>query len=82
MLFPWHQVSLLALEASEVIHLRLMKLAGGGWDAIDEVNLMVSEKLNAAIEAGGTILVGGSASAVVDRYREHVAANSKRLSLV
>jgi hypothetical protein len=31
-------------------------------------------------EAGASLLAGGTASSVVDRYREHVAANAKRLS--
>lgn len=32
------------------------------------------------IEAGANLMAGGTTSGVVDRYREHVAANAKRLS--
>jgi hypothetical protein len=43
---------------------------------------MVSEKLNAMFEAGASLMAGGTAASVIDRYREHVAANAKRLSAV
>jgi hypothetical protein len=38
------------------------------------------EKVQAMFEAGARLLAGGTACSVVDRYREHVAANAKRLS--
>jgi hypothetical protein len=41
---------------------------------------MVSEKVSAFIEASGTLMTGGSCDAVVARYREHVAANTQRLT--
>jgi hypothetical protein len=41
---------------------------------------MVTEKLHAMVEATVSLMAGGTASSVVDRYREHVAANAKRLS--
>jgi len=41
---------------------------------------MVSEKVSAALEAAGTLLTGGSSETVIARYREHVAANTMRLS--
>ena len=41
---------------------------------------MVSEKISAFIEASGTLMTGGSVDVVVARYREHVAANEKRLT--
>jgi hypothetical protein len=37
-------------------------------------------KLHAMFEASASLMAGGTASSVVDRYREHVAANAKRLS--
>jgi hypothetical protein len=52
----------------------------GGRDAHNEAHLMVSEKINAMFEATASVVAGGTASSVVDRYREHVAANAKRLS--
>ena len=51
-------------------------------EALDEAHLMVSEKVNAAFEAGAMLMSGGTFDLVVERYREHVAANSSRLQLV
>nr|WP_272481319.1 hypothetical protein [Methylobacterium sp. B34] len=41
---------------------------------------MVTEKAHAAGEAMTTLILGGSPETVITRYREHVAANTKRLS--
>jgi hypothetical protein len=41
---------------------------------------MVSEKISASIEASGSLMMGCSLDAVVARYREHVAENTKRLT--
>ncbi len=79
MFFPWHTVMMLAIESNGVIGLRLIKLASGGSDAGDEFGLMLREKIDAAVEARETLLSGGTVALVVDRYREHVAANSVRL---
>jgi hypothetical protein len=38
------------------------------------------EKVHAMFEASASLMAGGTASSVVDRYREHVAVNAKRLS--
>lgn len=72
--------ALLALEAQRVVELRLMKLAWGGSEGCAEVQQMVGEKVSAFIEASGTLMTGGSCDAVVARYREHVAANTQRLT--
>jgi hypothetical protein len=40
---------------------------------------MVIEKIIAAFEAGANWLAGASASSIIGRYREHVAANTRRL---
>jgi hypothetical protein len=81
MLFPWYATLMLALESNCVIGLRLTKLAGGGSDARDEVHLMLNEKIKAAFEAGKTLMEGGTLFAVIDRYREYVAANNNRLAV-
>ncbi|GLS62478.1 hypothetical protein GCM10007888_08590 [Methylobacterium oxalidis] len=57
-----------------------MKLAWGGSEGCAEAQQMVSEKVSALIEASGTLMTGGSPDTVVARYREHVAANTKRLT--
>jgi len=75
-------VALLALEAQKVVELRLMKLASGGDEGWAEAEQMVSEKVSALVEASGTLMMGGSTDAVVSRYREHIAANTKRLTAV
>jgi hypothetical protein len=80
--FPWLAGTMLAFEAGEVIRLRLAKFANADADAECEAALMVSEKVNAAFEAGASWLSGATAAAIVGRYREHVAANAKRLSAV
>jgi len=80
--FPWHASTMLARESFEVIHLRLEKLLIGGDDAHHEARLMVSEKVEAMFEAGASLMAGATAATVIGRYREHVAANAKRLSAV
>jgi hypothetical protein len=78
--FPWFAGTMLAFESCEVIRLRLTKFACGHDDAEHEAHLMVSEKVDAMFEAGASFFAGASAAAVIDRYREHVAANTRRLS--
>jgi transposase len=80
--FPWYASSMLAYESFEVIRLRLEKILLGGDDAHHEVRLMVSEKVDAMIEAGASLMAGATPASIVDRYREHVAANTKRLSAI
>lgn len=77
---PFHSTTMLALESYAVISQRLPLLMSGGHVARDEARLMVSEKVHAMVEATATVVSGGSLSSVVDRYREHVAANAQRLS--
>jgi len=78
--FPWFAGQMLALEASEVMRLRMEKFASGDADSEHEAHLMVTEKIFAAFEAGMSWLAGATTSSIVGRYREHVAANAKRLS--
>jgi hypothetical protein len=76
--FPWLAGAMLAFESCEVIRLRLAKLAVGDDDG--EARLMVAEKVDAMFEAGASLMAGASAATIIGRYREHVAANAKRLS--
>jgi hypothetical protein len=80
MFVPFYSTVLLAFESSNVIGLRMMKMMSGGSGLHDEAHLMVIEKVQAMFEAGASLMAGGTASSVVDRYRERVAANAKRLS--
>jgi hypothetical protein len=78
--FPWFAGTMLAFESCEVIRLRLAKLAIGDDNAGREAHLMVNEKINAMFEAAASMMTGASVATVIGRYREHVAANVKRLS--
>jgi hypothetical protein len=80
--FPWLAGAMLAFESCEVVRLRLAKLAIGDDDSDCEARLMVDEKINAMFEAGASLMAGASAATVIGRYREHVAANAKRLAAV
>ena len=77
----WPAFISLAIESNAVIALRLFKLANGGTDAHTEARLMVNEKIGAAIEAGGMLMGGATFPLIVERYLEHVTANSARLRL-
>jgi hypothetical protein len=80
MFVPFYSTMSLAFESGNVIGLRMMKMMSGGSSSHDEAHLMVMEKVNAMFEASLSLMAGGTASSVVERYREHVAANAKRLS--
>ena len=71
---------LLAVESSEVIALRTIKLMSGDADAAREVNLMIGEKLDAAFEATAGLIGGVTGSEIIEGYRQKVAANADRLS--
>jgi hypothetical protein len=78
--FPWYAGTMLAVEASEVVRLRCEKLSHGDEAAGHEAMLMMSEKIAAAFEATASLLAGATPAAIIQRYREHVAANARRLS--
>jgi len=75
----FNPLMLLAVEASGVIALRMMKMMRGGRSAQREANIMVSEKISAAFEATASLVAGASGNEIVHRYRQHVAKNAKRL---
>jgi hypothetical protein len=81
MLFPGYEATMLAFEANGVIGLRVIKIAEGGPDAGQEINLMIREKIDAAAEAVTTLCAGGSVETVLSGYRRRVAVNARRLSL-
>jgi hypothetical protein len=59
--------------------MRMMKLMRGGKRAQRDAQLMVSEKIGAALEAAASVMASASGNDVIRRYRLHVAANAKRL---
>jgi hypothetical protein len=79
--------AMLAIEAQQVIALRMAKLAFGGPAAMFEASRMVTEKLNASMQAAGMVSVAmmngepdGGADQVVHMLRKEVRANRRRLS--
>ena len=76
----FNSLTMLAVEANHVIALRLMKLMSGGKEARREAELMISEKIDAAVEAGTRLMSGASGDEIVRQYRRRVAANAKRLT--
>ena len=66
----------LAIEANEVIALKFMKIISGGPDAMAEIQLMITEKINASAEAGTSLIFGKSPTVVVARVCEHVRKQS------
>jgi hypothetical protein len=76
MLFP---MLTLMTDAARVIEIRLRMMVLGQ-STPNEMVLMVTEKLNAMEEAKTIMLLGGSASHVIDNYQKIVAANVARLS--
>jgi hypothetical protein len=88
---PWVKVGLdaasLSVEASQVVALRMAKLAAGGPAADREARRMVAEKVEAAAAWQALALTGalgfaapGIASGTITRYRRKVRANRRRLS--
>jgi hypothetical protein len=87
---PWVRLSLdavkLGVEAQSVVALRLMKLAGGGPEAAVEAQLMVTEKIRAAVGAGAHLASGAlagdpqGAQRAMGVYRRGVRANRRRLT--
>jgi hypothetical protein len=77
---PLFELALLGVESVSVICKRLNKIGRGDPHAADEIHLMVTEKVDAAIEATTALMRGGSPTQTIARYREHVASNDARLS--
>ena len=78
--YAWYPAMMLAAESNNVIDIRLRKIAAGGVDALNETHLMVSEKVDAAFEAGSMLLRGAGLADIIGFYRMHVAANAQRLA--
>ncbi len=79
------QAGSLYMESAAVIRLRTLAMMTGGAAATDEAQTMVSEKIEATIEAAFDIPnlplnPAAAASAALKPYRKRVRANHKRLS--
>ena len=80
-MFPWHSSAMLALEANHVWRFVFRNWHSVEQKLIPKQSLMITEKIDAAVEASYSLLKNGDVSAVVARYREYVSANADRLSL-
>jgi hypothetical protein len=92
MFWSWFTVATnltnLGLEAQHVIALRLMRLGQGGPNALAEAQRMISDKIDAALEAQAetarAFLSGRTSHAHARRcvaiYRRRVETNRKRLA--
>ena len=78
--YPWYPALMLAVECNNVIDIRIRSISAGKVNAVEETGLMVSEKVNAAVEAGAMLMTGKGPGEVIDFYRSSVAANIARLS--
>ena len=78
--YPWYPALMLAVESNNVIDIRLRSIASGKVNVKQETRLMVSEKVDAALEAGSMLMSGRSPAHVFDFYRMHVAGNAAKLS--
>lgn len=76
----WYDSAMLAVEAQQVIGLRLMKIATGGATARAESSLMVAEKISEAFGATSMLIRGKSSHAVLKKVRVRVRSNRRRLS--
>ena len=88
---PWLRAGFIAwslgVEASSVIALRMLKLAGGSAGAEAEAHRMVSEKIEAGLALHALALTGGlgltphsAAAKMLSHYRPKVRANQRRLA--
>jgi hypothetical protein len=55
--YPWYPAMMLALEAGNVIDMRLWKIARGGDEGTAESHLMVKEKIEGALS--GQVVTSG-----------------------
>ena len=77
----------LGAEAASVMALRTARIAAGGSAGAAEAELMVMEKVSAAIELQARLIIGAlghtplsGTQGALKHYRRKVAANSRRLS--
>jgi hypothetical protein len=70
---------MLGFEANHVVGLRVTRMMLGGRRARREARLMVTEKVEAALEVNTRMMAGASADEIIRMYRRRVAANARRL---
>lgn len=77
---------MLGTEAASVMSLRMSRIANGGVDAVEEVEMMMTEKAVAAVELQSRYMTGAiglsplsALQVFLELYQPKVAANNKRL---
>jgi hypothetical protein len=75
----WYPLLTLMADAMQVIDMRL-RLIASGQGTLDEMFLMVSERIEAFDKAQAILIRGGDPAHVLDTYRKIVAANVARLA--
>ena len=78
--FPWFDAVVPVWESCDAIRLRLAKLAAADKDAEREALLMVSEKVDAVLEAGANLVEGATPADITGRCRGPVADRPTRPS--
>jgi len=76
----WHHLSMLSIEATHVIWLRMIRLTWGGPSAPLEAAHIVAEKLLASGQTALRLAKGKTPLGMVVAYRRDVRANLRRLS--
>lgn len=78
----------LGAEVASVVSLRLFRIAAGGASAVEEVELMITEKALAAVELQSQYMTGAiglsplsTTQGFLRHYLPKVAANNKRLRI-
>jgi hypothetical protein len=64
--YPWYPALMLVVESSNVIEIRLRKIATGEVNVTNETRLMVREKIDAAVDAGSMLVSGKHSADVID----------------
>ncbi len=80
--------AMLAMEAQQVIFLRMLRVAAGGPAANREMHRMQTEKMTAALQIGTQAAIAAAtgqtaaaiATAAIGGYRKRVGANRRRLT--
>jgi hypothetical protein len=79
-MFPWMKAARMGAEVCCVMWLRALRISEGGTQAHSEFNLMITEKVEAALRAYALMLRGASAERIATSYSKAVARNLRRLS--
>ena len=76
----WHHLLLLSVESHCVIAIRTLKLAGGGFSALDEASRIMAEKVAATTDIPQALYTRSPLMLTVT-YRKLVRSNLRRLTM-